>query len=167
MILAVLALNPHRQGILVDREASIVAAQPRFLQEGPCSRCKLVPADLVQSVPRGADVYILKHVLHGYQDADAITILRNWRSVIPEDGRLLVIEIVLPPLVSEADPQLEGRLMSDLNMLVVTGGKERNEREWRTLLETTGFALRHVYPVNGDVIMTRNVAILEAKPIGT
>ena len=90
---------------------------------------------------------------------------RNCRSAIPQDGRLLVIEIVLPPLVSEADPQLEGRL--DLNMLVVTGGKERNEREWRTLLETTGFALRHVYPVNGDVIMTRNVAILEAEPIGT
>ena len=167
LILAVLALNPHLRGILVDREASIAAAQPRFLQEGPRARCKLVPADLVQSVPRGADVYMLKHVLHGYRDADAITILRNCRSVIPQDGRLLVIEFVLPPLVSEADPQLEGRLMSDLNMLVVTGGKERNEREWRALLETTGFALRHVYPVDGDVIMTRNVAILEGEPIGT
>jgi O-methyltransferase domain len=61
--------------------------------------------------------------------------------VIPQHGGLLIIEFILPPPVSHADPQLEGHLMSDLNMLAVTGGKERSEREWRPLLEATGFIL--------------------------
>ena len=90
-------------------------------QEDPSSRCDLIAADLMQSVPAGADVYMLKHVLHGRRDPEAITILKNCREVMPQNGNLLVIEFILPPLVSHADPQLEGRLMSDLNMLAVTG----------------------------------------------
>jgi len=59
---------------------------------------------------------------------------------------------------------MEGRLMSDLNMLAVTGGKERSEREWKTLLESAGFSMTAVYPVGGDKMMARNVGIVEAKP---
>jgi hypothetical protein len=84
--------------------------------------------------------------------------------VIPQDGSLLIIEFILPPLISHADPQLENHLMSDLNMLAVTGGKERSEREWRTLLQTAGFVLTGVYPVGGDTLMVRNVGIVEARP---
>jgi hypothetical protein len=165
LLLAVLALNPHLRGMLVDREASVDAARARFANEDASSRCELIPADLTQSVPAGADVYMLKHVLHGYRDADAVTVLKNCRAVIPQEGSLLIIEFVLPPLVSHADAQLEGRLMSDLNMLAVTGGRERSEREWRTLLEAAGFTLTRVCPVGGDNRMVRNVAIVEAKPV--
>jgi len=172
LILAVLGLNPHLRGMLVDHESSVDAAKSRFAEEDPSSRCELIAADLTQSVPAGADVYMLKHVLHGRRDAEAITILKNCRAVIPVTpkhgsllGSLLIIEFILPPLVSHADPQLEGHLMSDLNMLAVTGGKERNEREWRTLLEAAGFSLAGVYPVGGDNLMVRNVGILEAKPV--
>jgi len=77
---------------------------------------------------------------------------------------LLIVEFILPPLVSQADPQLESHLMSDLNMLAVTGGGERNEREWRALLEEAGFILTGVYPVGRDTRMVRSVGILEAKP---
>lgn len=110
-------------------------------------------------------MYILKHVLHGYQDAEAITVLRNCRSAIPHNGSWLVVEFVLPPLVSHADPNLEGRLMSDLNMLAVIGGKERSEREWRTLLQATGFTPTRVHPVGGDTVRVRSVGILEAEPV--
>jgi hypothetical protein len=165
LILAVLALNPHLRGMLVDLEPSILAAQPRFAKEDPSSRCALIAADLDESVPPGADVYILKQVLHGYQDTDAVTVLKNCRAVIPPDGRLLVMEFVLPQLVSHADPELEPRLMSDLNMLAVTGGKERSEREWKTLLGAGGFALRHVYSVGDDSASGANVSILEAEPL--
>ena len=165
LLLAVLELNPHLRGMLVDREASVDAAKSRFADEKLSSRCELIAADLNQSVPAGADVYMLKHFLHGYQDADAVTVLKNCRAVIPQSGSLLVIEFVLPPLVNRADPQLEGRLMSDLNMLAVTGGRERSEREWRRLLEAAGFNLTRVYPVGGDDLMVRNVGILEAKPV--
>ncbi len=165
LILAVLRLNPHLRGMLVDLEPSIDAAKPRFVAEDPSSRCELIAADLTQSVPAGADVYMIKHVLHGRQDDVAITILKNCRAVIPQDGRLLIVEFILPPLVSHADPQLEGKLMSDLNMLAVTGGKERSEREWKTLLDASGFTLTAVHPVGGDRMMwVRNVGIVEAKP---
>ncbi len=165
LILAVLRLNPHLRGMLVDLEQSIDAARPRFAEEDPSSRCELIVADLTESVPAGADVYMLKHVLHGRQDDVAITILENCRAVIPQNGSLLIVEFILPSLVSHADPELEGHLMSDLNMLAVTGGKERSEREWRTLLEAAGFMLAGVYPVGGDNLMVRNVGIVEARPV--
>ncbi len=164
LILAVLELNPHLRGMLVDRNSSIDAAKVRFAKESLSSRCELLVADLTQSVPTGADVYMLKHVLHGYKDDAAIALLKNCRAVIPQHGALLVIEFVLPPLVSRADPQLEGRLMSDLNMLAVTGGRERSEREWKTLLEAAGFSLTGVYPVGGDTLMVQNVGVIEARP---
>jgi hypothetical protein len=158
LILAVLNLHPHLRGMLVDLEASIRAAKARFADAEISRRCELLAADLMQTVPAGADVYMLKHVLHGRRDADAVTMLRNCRAVIPEHGTLLIIEFVLPARVSDADPQLEWHLMSDLNMLAVTGGRERSELEWRSLLETAGFRLTGIYPVGSDV------GILEARP---
>ncbi len=165
LILAILALHPHLRGMLVDRESSILAAQSRFADENLSSRCALLTADLSQAVPSGADVYMLKHVLHGHQDGGAIAMLKNCRAVIPQDGRLLIIEFVLPPLVSQADPQLESRLMSDLNMLAVTGGKERSEAEWKTLLEAAGFTLRQVHSVRGDTGTAETIGIVEAEPV--
>jgi len=159
LILAVLELHPHLRGMLVDLEASVEDAKARFANEKVSSRCQLLSADLTQSVPAGADVYMLKHFLHGRRDAEAITILNHCRAVIPANGSLLVIEFILPPLISQADPHLERHLMSDLNMLAVTGGRERTEREWRTLLEAAGFRLAGVFPVGNEV------GILEAKPV--
>ena len=165
LILAVLKLNPHLRGMLVDVEASVEAAQSRFAREDLSSRCKLTVADLTQSVPAGADVYMLKHVLHGFKDAEAIAILKNCRAVVPLSGCLLVIEFILPRLVSHADPQLEGQLMSDLGMLAITGGRERSELEWQALLEAAGFSLTRAYTVGCDTLMVRNVGILEARPV--
>jgi hypothetical protein len=158
LILAVLEVYPGLQGMLVDLEPSIEAAKPRFASEKNSSRCKLLAADLMLSVPAGADVYMLKHVLHGRRDSEAITILKNCRAVIPENGTLLIIEFILPSLVSHADPHLEAHLMSDLNMLAVTGGRERSEPEWKALLEAAGFRLIGVHPVGSDL------GIVEARP---
>jgi hypothetical protein len=159
LILAVLEAYPQVRGMLVDLQPSVEAAKARFANEKVASRCQLVVADLEQSVPAGADVYMIKHVLHGCQDADATGILRNIRAVIPENGTLLVIEFVLPAVVAKADPQLELHLMSDLNMLAVTGGRERSEAEWKTLLDAAGFRMSGVLPVGSDV------GIVEARPV--
>jgi len=164
LILAVLALHPHLRGMLVDLEPSVDSAKPRFADEDTSSRCELIVADLTQSVPAGADVYMIKHVLHGRQDDVAIAILKHCRAVIPPNGSFLIVEFILPPLVSHADPQLASQLMSDLNMLAVTGGKERSEREWKTLLDAAGFTLTAVHHVGSDTLMVRNVGIIEAKP---
>ncbi len=158
LIAAILKDSPAVSGMLVDRQEAIDAAAGRFEGAGLSGRCRLLAADLCREVPAGADVYLLKHVLHGYDDAGALEILRLCRSAVPPEGRLLVIEFVLPSVVDRADGPLEARLMSDLNMLAVTGGKERSEIEWRELLEGAGFEFVRVHPVPGDL-----VSIVEAK----
>ena len=152
LISAVLKAFPNVRGILVDQPESIARAQVRFQSEELAGRCQLLASDLCDSVPAGADIYILKHVLHGYRDEAAVGILRNCRCVVPPAGRLLIIEFVLPETVSHPDAQLERRLMSDLNMLVVTGGKERTAQEWQALLKSSGFECQAFVPVPGEAI---------------
>lgn len=152
LIAAVLDAFPNVEGMLVDRPDSVDRARSRFESEGLAARCKLVAADLCESVPPGADVYMLKHVLHGYTDDSAVSILRNCRSILPQEGRVLVIEFVLPDIVDHADPELERRLMSDLNMLAVTAGKERSAAEWKKLLSAADFECRGIMPVAGELV---------------
>jgi hypothetical protein len=159
LIAAVLQAFPEANGMLVDRQDAVDQARPRFESKGLAGRCKLLAADLCEGVPHGADVYMMKHFLHGYEDGPAVDILRHCRSVLPPDGRLLVIEFVLPDVVDHADPDLEYRLMSDLNMLAVTGGKERTAGEWEGLLSSADFECRGIIPVPGAL-----VSIVEAAP---
>jgi O-methyltransferase/methyltransferase family protein len=160
LIRAVLERQPKLRGMLVDREASIEAAEVHFKGAATADRCERIATDLAESVPPGADVYMLKHVLHGYTDEKTVAILRNCRAVIPPTGSLLVIEFVLPDVVSKPAPELVFRFMSDLNMMAVTGGRERSEWEWRLLLEEAGFALARNIPVP-----ELGVSILEAHSV--
>ncbi len=157
MIAAILEAFSSVDGMLVDRPSSIEEARPRFQSGGLAGRCTLVAADLTKEVPAGADVYLLKHVLHGFDDRTASQVLRHCRAVLPAEGRVLVIEFVLPDVIDRADAELERRLMSDLNMLAITGGRERSLGEWKRLLTEAGFDLRRVLPVPEDL-----VSILEA-----
>jgi SAM-dependent methyltransferase len=161
---AILTNYPQITGVLADRRESIDAAAPRFAKWQAAGRCKLVAADLLETVPPGADVYILKHVLHGCKDDAAAKLLRNCRLVMPAGGVLLIVEFVLPDVVQRADPKLEDRLMSDLNMMAVTGGKERSAREWRELLAAGGFEMRRIVPVLDAAGQQQDVSIVEAAP---
>ena len=158
---AILKAFPNVSGMLVDRPEAIDAARPRFERDGLGGRCRLLAADLLDEVPAGADVYMLKHVLHGYGDGIARDIVGRCRPVLPDGGRLLVIEFVLPDVVDHADLELERRLMSDMNMLAVTGGKERSGVEWKELLDGAGFDCQRIIPVPGEL-----VSIIEAAPRG-
>ncbi|MDQ1452969.1 MAG: hypothetical protein QOK38_2835 [Acidobacteriaceae bacterium] len=162
LIRAALERHPNLRGMLVDRDASIDAAAAHFKSTPLADRCELIAADLSETVPPGADVYMLKHVLHGYTDDKAVAILRHCRDLVPAEGSLLVIEFVLPDVVSGPAPELVSRFMSDLNMLAVTSGRERSEHEWRQLLEEAGFALTRNVPVP-----KMDVSILEAHPMST
>ena len=159
LISAVLLAFPNVRGMLVDRPESVDQARKRFESERLAARCDFIAADLCQSVPAGADVYMLKHVLHGCGDKMAIDVLRNCLSVMPQKGKLLIIEFILPDVIDHADPALEARLMSDLNMLAVTAGKERTAPEWKSLLKSAGFECRRIIPVAGE-----QVSIVEADP---
>jgi SAM-dependent methyltransferase len=159
MIEAILETFPKVRGMLVDRPASIDAAQPRVSSGPLADRVQLVAADLINEVPTGADIYVLKHVLHGYADDAAVQILRNCKVALPPDGRILIVEFVLPEVIDRADPDLEKRLMSDLNMLLVTGGKERDTLEWRSLVARAALRCDRVIPVPDDL-----VSIIECTP---
>ena len=158
LIAAILEAFPDTKGMLVDRPESIEAARPRFSTGPLAQRTQCVAADLTQQVPRGADVYILKHVLHGYTDEAATDILRKCREVTPPDGRVLIVEFVLPDVIDHVDRDVESRLMSDLNMLAVTEGKERSAFEWKTLIDNAGLRYEQVVPVADDL-----VSIVEAR----
>ena len=170
LISAILKHNPNLNGMLVDRPASIETAAPRIEADGLADRCKLVAADLLEGVPAGADVYAMKHVLHGYNDDVALKLLKNCRAAIPREGALLVLEFVLPDVISEPNPALEFLLMSDLNMMAVTGGKERSAAEWKPLLAAGGFEMRRIIPVfakdkfANNVAVVQGVSIIEAAP---
>ena len=157
LLIAILRRNPALNGLLVDRPDSLVIAARRIHEAGLTPRCDLIPSDLLESVPKGADVYLLKHVLHGFDDARAVQILRNCCSVIPDDGRILIIEFLIPYEVVRSTSNLQRCMNSDLNMLVITGGKERTAVEWRDLLKSAGLRLLKTVPVPGD-----EVVILEA-----
>jgi precorrin-6B methylase 2 len=159
LILAILAEYPNVRGMLVDRRDSIERAAARFASDPLASRCQLLAADLTKSVPPGSDVHLLSAVLHAYPDERAAGILRNCRAVLPADGRVLVIESVLPELFNRVDKEMEDRVMNDLNMLAVTGGKERSAPEWTALLAQAGFEVRGITPVPGAL-----AAIIEAAP---
>ena len=148
---AVLRANPQARGILVDRKEAVVGAASKLAAIGLTDRCALVVGDLLESVPKGADAYILQSVLHGYDDDNAHRILRNCRAATVPNGRLLAIEVVLPTTVDRADLAIEKMFMADINLLAVTGGRERNEAEWSSLLSSAGYQLDRVVAVPGQI----------------
>ena len=136
---AILQACPHARAMLVDRPEAVEKASSRLAAEGLEARCDFRAADLLERIPSGADAHVLKSVLHGYADEQAAAILRRCRDALPAGGRLLLVESVLPEVIDRPDADLEHRLMSDLNMLVATGGRERTETEWKGLLREAGF----------------------------
>jgi hypothetical protein len=105
------------------------------------SRCTLVAGNLLEPLPRGGNLYLLSGVIHDWDDDDAVTILEQCRRAMTPNGRVLVVESVLP----ETDASAFGALL-DLNMLVMTGGRERTEREFRRLFDAAGFEITRMTP---------------------
>lgn len=149
LLSAILISNPHVSGILVDKPEAIQQALPKIETYGLSTRCQLLPGDLIECIPKEADTYIMKNVLHGYDYDKAKHILQNCHTAMKAGGRLLIIEVVLPELIDHASPEIEKILMGDLNMLAVTSGRERNETEWTLLLESSNFDLQRIIPVPG------------------
>jgi hypothetical protein len=136
LLSAVLDTQPHLRGVVFDLPHVVAEARPLIEAAGLGERCETVGGDFFADVLPSADVHILAQILHDWDDERAVAILRNCRGSIAEDGRLLVVEQVLP----EGDEPSYAKLL-DLIMLVLLGGKERTESEWRALLEQGGFEL--------------------------
>jgi hypothetical protein len=131
----------HVQGVLFDLPAVIEGAKQQKFLEDLKDRCTLVAGDFFTAVPPGADAYLLKTIIHDWDEASAIAILKNCRQAMKRTSKLLLVELVVPP--SNA-PSLSKML--DLEMMAMLGGVERTETEYRTLLSSTGFQLTRIYP---------------------
>ncbi len=153
LIAAILTAYPHLKGVLVDLPHVVAGAQPKLEEAGLAGRCETVAGDFFQSVPDGGDAYMLKHVLHDWDDDRCVSILNNCRRAISDEGRVLVIEILIA-LGNEPD---YGKYL-DLNMLVLTKGRERTEEQYRTLFEAAGFRLSRVVPTGSEL------SIIEGRP---
>jgi hypothetical protein len=124
---------------------------------GVADRCTAVAGDFFAAVPAGADAYLIKSVIHDWDDEKATAVLVRVREAMPAGATLLVVEPVMPDTPSPSRDVLM-MVMSDLNMLVCTGGMERTEAEFRDLLTGAGFALTRITPATGPT----NFSVLEA-----
>lgn len=155
LLAAILTENPKARGILFDLPHATEGAKRHFEQAGLSHRCEFVAGDFFQSVPQGADAYVLKSVIHDWNDDKSREILATCRNAMSHDSRLLLVERVMPQRL-EVSASHQSAARSDLNMLVALGAQERTEIEFRNLLQSAGFELTHIFPAG-------MVSVLEAK----
>ena len=151
LLTSVLDEYPHLSGMLFDREAVIAGAPQRLAQSGVAERVQAIGGDFFMPLPSGADTVLLSAVIHDWADAQAAAILRRVVEAMPPNGRVLIIENVIP----EGDEAHPGKLI-DLEMLLMTGGRERTGTEFSVLLDAAGLRIERVLPT------AVSVSIIEA-----
>lgn len=149
----ILTANPHARGILFDQPHVAEDATTKHALRDVEDRCKVVGGDFFDMVPVGADVYLLRLIMHDWDDQQCEIILQNCRRAINAGGRVLILETIVAP-ANEPD----NRKWMDLRMLACLGGQERTEAEFRKLLEGAGFTMTRVIPLPVDQ------CVIEAMP---
>ena len=152
----VLQKYPGMQGIIFDLEHVLGATQEKIGVRGFKHRCRTVDGDFFQSVPQGGDAYLMKFIIHDWDDEKAGNILKNCRCALQgkPHGKLLLVELVRP-----AGNEPHFSKIIDLEMLMFPGGRERTEDEFRALLANSGFRLTRIVPTKGPM------CVIEAEPV--
>jgi O-methyltransferase len=149
----VLLSNPSMSGVLFDQPHVVEGGRKAIEESGLSDRCQLVGGDFFASVPEGADAYVLSWIIHDWDEERALAILRNCRKAIVPEGRLLLMEAVIP----EGD---EPHFAKVLDLFIMTmGGRERTEAEYADLLARGGFRLQRVVPTLAPI------SVIEAVPV--
>ncbi len=160
LIAGIVNAAPNLRGIIFDLPSGCAEASRQLEANRLAERCEVIQGDFFVSVPRGADAYILKSVIHDWDDECSITILKNCREAISADGRLLLIERVMPARI-DASAGHQRWTMLDMHMLVMLGGRERTEEEFRSVLAAAHFELRRTLLLPG----ASGFSVIEAAPI--
>jgi hypothetical protein len=154
LLRSILHANPAAQGVVAEMAAVIPATRRAIAEDRLANRCEATECNFFEAVPEGGDCYLMKHIVHDWADGAAIQLLRNIRSVISANGKLVLAEGVLD---DSADPH-PGKLL-DIEMMAFVGGKERTRSEFQQLLHSAGFALERIIPTRSPL------CLLEARPI--
>jgi hypothetical protein len=141
LLSAVLAANPGLRGVLYDQPEVVAESGPVFKEAGVAERATAQGGSFFDAVPPGGDAYLLSNIIHDWDDEPSVRILSKVRAVLPADGRVLLVEAVLPT----DRPALNVKLM-DLDMLVLCGGRQRTEAEFAALLADAGLRLTRIVP---------------------
>jgi O-methyltransferase domain/Dimerisation domain len=150
VLAAILQRHSGSRGILFDRPHVVATAGEVLAAAGVENRCTTIGGDFFEAVPPGGDAYLLASILHDWDDERCVEILRRCRQAMPDNGKLLVVELVLPP---GGDEPFIGKWM-DLHMLVMASGRERTEEEYGKVFLAAGFDLKSVHPLpNGQSIV--------------
>jgi O-methyltransferase domain/Dimerisation domain len=142
----VLQTCPKTRGTVQDLPHVAVRAKARFQSQGLADRADVVPMSFLEGVVEGGDAYVMKWIIHDWNDRDSTRILRNCHAAMRGDARLLLIEAIVP---GPNQPALSKFM--DLNMMVMLGGRERTEPEYRALLEGAGFRLKGITPTHTEM----------------
>jgi len=141
LLTAVLRANPAARGILFDLPHVVRDAPALIQQRGLADRIRINAGNFFESVPAGADAYVLSHIIHDWHPEQCLIILGHCRRAIHSGGRLLLVEMVLPDSVAPHPCK-----MLDMVMLTATGGEERTASQYRALLDQAGFEMTRVVP---------------------
>ena len=151
---AILKAHPRMRGVLFDLPHVVERARGTFVAAGVDSRCSFVGGSFFEAVPVDADAYLMRHIIHDWTDEQSTTILKCIRQQIPANGRLLLIESVIP-----AGNEPFGAKFLDLTMLAIPGGKERTREEYEALFSAAGFRLARVVPTATEI------SVIEGTPV--
>ena len=154
LLAAILRSNPGTRGVLFEQPHVVASAEEQLVAAGVADRCTAVGGDFFAAVPAGGDAYVLAQILHDWDDERCVAILGQCRRAMPDHGKLLVVELVLP----EGDEPFLGKWL-DLHMLVLLGSRERTAAEYDTLFRAAGFKLSRV------VLTPPGPSVVEAVPV--
>jgi hypothetical protein len=154
LITSILQRNPGMRGIVFDSPQVIEGAQAVVDASGVSDRCQLVVGNFFESVPQGGDAIILKWIIHDWNDEQSVTILKNCHRALPDNSKLILVEAVVP---AGNEPHFSKFI--DLNMLVMTGGRERTEEEFRALYKAAGFRLTRVVATESPFSVIEGVRV--------
>jgi hypothetical protein len=153
LLARMLEAAPAAKGVLLERASVIEGAEAHLREAGVLARCRLEPGSFLETAPGDGDLYVLRRVVHDFDDEQASAILTTLRRHMPGTATLLLMESVVPP---GNEPHFAKSL--DLDMLVFVGGRERTEREMATLLDRSGFRMTRVVPT------VSTISLVEARP---
>jgi O-methyltransferase domain/Dimerisation domain len=153
LLAAILRQAPNSRGILFDAEPVVNGAHTVLESAGVSARCATVGGSFFKSVPAGADAYVLKHIIHDWDDEKSVQILRNVRTAMKPDATVLIVEAVVP----DDDREHLSKLL-DLEMLVAANGRERTQAEYAELLRQAGFRFTRTVPTVGPASIVEAVA---------